>query len=48
MLPLVLIFALWNFLPKKSGGLGIGAVGSSVFNFGKSMIFSKTRKHIPN
>jgi AFG3 family protein len=35
ILPFVLIFALWNFLLKRSG-MGTGTGGSSVFNFGKS------------
>jgi AFG3 family protein len=34
VLPFILIFALWNFLVKRSGGMGSG--GSSIFNFGKS------------
>ena len=36
VLPFVLIFALWNFLMKSRGGTGMGAGGSSIFNFGKS------------
>ncbi len=36
VLPFVLIFAFWNFLLRRSGGMGMGAGGTSVFNFGKS------------
>ena len=36
VLPFVLIFALWNFLLRRRGGMGMGAGGTSVFNFGKS------------
>ncbi|QEC66252.1 ATP-dependent zinc metalloprotease FtsH [Panacibacter ginsenosidivorans] len=34
LITLVFIFFIWNFLLRKSGGLGAG--GTSVFNFGKS------------
>ena len=36
VLPFVLIFALWNFLLRRAGGMGMGTGGSSIFNFGKS------------
>ena len=36
VLPFVLIFALWKFLLRRSGGMGMGTGGSSIFNFGKS------------
>ncbi len=34
--PLILIFAFWNYLLRRSGGMGTGTGGSSIFNFGKS------------
>ena len=36
VLPFILIFSLWNFLLRRSGGIGTGTGGSSIFNFGKS------------
>ena len=36
ILPFVLIFAVWNYLLRRSGGMGAGTGGSSIFNFGKS------------
>jgi len=36
VLPFLLIFSLWNILMKGRGGMGMGAGGSSIFNFGKS------------
>ena len=36
VLPFFLIFSLWNLLLRRSGGMGMGSGGSSVFNFGKS------------
>lgn len=36
LLPFILIFALWNFLLRRSGGMGMGGGTDSVFNFGKS------------
>ncbi|ULQ52475.1 ATP-dependent zinc metalloprotease FtsH [Flavihumibacter fluvii] len=35
IIPFFLIFALWNYLLRRSGGMG-GMGGSSIFNFGKS------------
>lgn len=34
LLPFVFLLLMWNFLLKRSGGMGTG--GSSIFNFGKS------------
>lgn len=34
--PLILVFAFWNYILRRSGGLGTGTGGSSIFNFGKS------------
>ena len=34
LLPFVFLFVLWNFLLRRTGGLGTGS--TSVFNFGKS------------
>ncbi len=36
LLPLILVIALWNFLIRGRGGMGLGSGNSSVFNFGKS------------
>ena len=36
VLPFILLFALWNYLIRRSGGAGFGSGGSSIFNFGKS------------
>jgi AFG3 family protein len=36
VLPFLLLFALWNFLLRRSGGMGGGVGGTSIFNFGKS------------
>jgi cell division protease FtsH len=36
ILPLVLLYALWSFLLRRAGGMGSGAGGTSIFNFGRS------------
>ena len=36
ILPFILIFAVWNYLLRRSGGMGAGTGGSSIFSFGKS------------
>lgn len=37
LLPFIFIFALWNYLMKRAGGMGMGTGGgASIFNFGKS------------
>ena len=36
LLPVFFLLILWNFLIKKSGGMGMGSGGSNIFNFGKS------------
>jgi cell division protease FtsH len=34
--PIVLLLILWNYLLKRTSGMGTGGGGSSIFNFGKS------------
>ena len=34
--PIVLLLVLWNYLLKRTTGMGTGSGGSSIFNFGKS------------
>ncbi len=48
VLPFILIFALWGFLFRKGSGMGMGAGGSSVFNFGKSTatLVEKQQSHV--
>ena len=49
VLPFFLLFAVWNFLIKKSVGVGgIGTGGPSVFNFGKSTatLFEKEKSTV--
>jgi cell division protease FtsH len=36
VLPFVLLLVLWNFLFRRTTGIGTGAGGTSIFNFGKS------------
>ncbi|MGZ8516856.1 MAG: ATP-dependent zinc metalloprotease FtsH [Chitinophagaceae bacterium] len=36
VLPFILIFGLWRFLQRRSGSMGTGTGGSSIFNFGRS------------
>lgn len=36
VLPFILFFTLWSFFLRRAGGMGTGAGGSSIFNFGKS------------
>ncbi|MDP4261372.1 MAG: ATP-dependent zinc metalloprotease FtsH [Bacteroidota bacterium] len=36
VLPFIVLFALWNFLLRRSGAMGAGGGGSSIFNFGKT------------
>jgi AFG3 family protein len=49
VLPFFLLFAVWNFLIKKSVGIGgMGQGGPSVFNFGKSTatLFEKEKSTV--
>jgi AFG3 family protein len=36
VLPFVLLLALWNFIFRRTTGMGTGGGGTSIFNFGKS------------
>jgi AFG3 family protein len=36
ILPIVILFALWNFLLKRTGTIGAGSRGTNIFSFGKS------------
>src|SRR5574338_512440 len=36
VLPFVLLLVLWNFIFRRTTGMGTGAGGTSIFNFGKS------------
>lgn len=48
IVPFVLLFALWNYILKRSGGMGMGGGSSSLFNFGKStaMLVEKEKSNI--
>jgi AFG3 family protein len=36
VLPIIILMVIWNYMLKRAGGIGGGAGGTSIFNFGKS------------
>lgn len=47
-LPVLLLFFFWNFLLRRTGGMGSGTGGPSIFSFGKSnpTLVEKSKSHV--